>query len=90
MKVPKSWIVAGVTVAVLLSFVLSDGFRGYIVNRRAIHKLSAELRGTETELAASKESLARLQSDPAAYELLVRRELGSLRPGEKEVRFLKK
>jgi cell division protein FtsB len=86
----KPWIIGGIALAVLLTFVLSDGFRQFIVRRRAIHRARIELRQTEAALAATRERLSRLQNDPAAYEQLVRQELGYLRPGEKEVRFLKK
>ena len=86
----KKWIAAAVGCVVVLSFVLSDGFRQFISRRRAIHYTRVELRETETAVRATREKLSRLQGDPAAYEQLVRQELGYLRPGEKEVRFLKK
>ncbi len=86
----KSWIIAGICLAVILSFVLSDGFRQFISNRSTIHHMRAELDQTEASLTTAREKVSRLQSDPAAYERLVRQELGYLRPGEKEVRFLKK
>lgn len=86
----KTWIVAGICLAVALSFVLSDGFRQFISNRSAIQRVRTELTQTEAALSASRERLSRLQADPAAYDQLVRQELGYLRPGEKEVRFLKK
>lgn len=86
----RSWIVAGIAVVVTLSFVMSDGFRHYISRRRALHQARAELRQTEAALTATREKLFKLQSDPTAFEQMVRQELGYLRPGEKEVRFLNK
>lgn len=74
----------------LLSFVLSDSFRQVIGRRRAIHATQAELRDVEAKALDTRERLSRLQNDPDAYEHLVRRELGYMRPGEKEARFLNK
>jgi cell division protein FtsB len=79
-----------VGVAGLLSFVLSDSFRQVIIRRRAIHGAETQLRRVEAETAEAREKLARLENDPRAYEKLVRQELGYLRPGEKEARFLNK
>lgn len=70
--------------------MLSDSFRQVIVRRRAISATRAELRRVDEQATAARERLNRLQNDPAAYEQLVRQELGYLRPGEKEARFLKK
>jgi cell division protein FtsB len=86
----RPWVVAGAVAVILLSFLLSRGFRQLVSNRSAIHRLSADLARTEADVAASRDKLNRLQNDPAAYDQLVRQELGYLRPGEKEVRFLKK
>ena len=86
----KYWIYATVALAVVLSFVLSDSFRQVIVRRRAIRAAQFELRATDEQIIDARARLSRLQSDPTAYEDLVRRELGYLRPGEKEIRFLKK
>lgn len=86
----KYWIYATVALAVILSFVLSDSFRQVIVRRRAIRAAQLELQKVDDQTVDVRARLSRLQSDPTAYEELVRRELGYLRPGEKEVRFLKK
>lgn len=86
----KYWIYATVALAVVLSFVLSDSFRQVIVRRRAIAAAQLELQKMDEQTAGARARLSRLQSDPTAYDELVRRELGYLRPGEKELRFLKK
>ena len=83
-------IIVGVLLAVLLSFLVSDGFRQVVSRRRAIRETQEELRRTEAEIELARARLRRLQSDSSAYEQLVREELGYLRPGEKEARILKK
>jgi len=42
------------------------------------------------EAQKRRAEIDRLQNHPASYENLVRKELGYLRPGEKEARFIKK
>ncbi len=69
--------------------MLSDSFRQVIGRRRAIRQANAELQSVDAQTVESRERLARLQNNPAAYEELVRQELGYLRPGEKEARFMK-
>jgi cell division protein FtsB len=86
----KVWLYTTIAVAVVLSFVLSDSFRQVISRRRSIRATEAELRQVESQVTDVRERLTRLQTDPSAYENLVRQELGYLRPGEKEARFLKK
>lgn len=85
----KYWIYAVAALAIVLSFVLSDSFRQVIGRRRAIRETNAELRQVEALTTNAHDRLARLQSNPAAYDELVRKELGYLRPGEREVRFMK-
>jgi hypothetical protein len=86
----KYWIYASIAVAVLLSFVLSDSFRQTIAHRRSIRAMRTELSQVDNQATDARERLTRLQNDPSAYEQLVREELGYLRPGEKEARFLNK
>ena len=86
----KYWIYATITLAVVLSFVLSDSFRQVVLRRRALRSAELEIQKIDQQSADARTRLSRLQTDPSAYEDLVRRELGYLRPGEKEVRFLKK
>jgi cell division protein FtsB len=76
--------------AVVLSLVLSESFRNTFSRRQAILRDQEELQRLTVEADHLHEKISRLQSDPKSYEHLVRQELGYLRPGEKEVRFLKK
>ena len=86
----RPWIIGAAAAVILLGLVLSRAFRQLVHNRSAIHRVSAELSRTQTDVLTARDRLSRLQNDPTAYEQLVRQELGYLRPGEKEVRFLKK
>jgi len=85
----KYWIYAAAALAVVLSLVLSDSFFQVILHRRTIRIANAEIQSVESLSAEARERLSRLQNDPDAYEQLVRQELGYLRPGEKEARFMK-
>lgn len=92
MEAPRTkrfWIVAGVSLAIVLSFVLNDSFRKAVSRRIEVRRHEAELAALTDEANVVRRKIADLQR-PTAYEELVRRDLGYLRPGEKEVRFVKK
>lgn len=90
MENKKAWLWAGAAVVVLLSFVFSDSFWNTISRRRALQKMDREYEHVSSEVELARAKLTNLENNPGAYEQLVRKELGYLRPGEKEVRFLDK
>lgn len=81
-----AWIVLGLLLAV--AFLSSEGSRSYWKRKRHLKHLEQKL----SELKASNESLGReverLKSDPRAIERIARSELGLLKPGEIEYRFV--
>ena len=81
-------IAIGVLAFAVLSFAFSESFRETMARRRALHRAEAELDRLNKDVADARSQVQRVESDPSAREELVRRELGYLRPGEKEVRFL--
>ena len=83
----KAWIVAGGGVALVLSFLLSDSVRHTLSRKRAIRAAEQELARLTQEAEQARQEISRLESDPKATERMGRKELGYLRPGEKEVRF---
>jgi cell division protein FtsB len=84
------WLLIGVAGLFLASLLFNSGFRHTIGRRRAIRSAENELKNL-TELANQKQSdINSLKNNPNATEALVRKELDYLRPGEKEVRFVKK
>lgn len=90
LKDKKTWIVIGGVIAVVLSFALSESFRNTIARKHAIRQSQAELDQLNQQIELTRQKTAQLETNPASYETLVRQDLGYLRPGEKEVRFLKK
>ena len=85
----KVWIALIAVVLFAANLLLSRSFRDTLQRRKAIQSAQAESKQIEEKIASLKKKLAQLKSHPAAYEQLVRRELGYLRPGEREVRFLR-
>ncbi len=86
----KSWILIGCSVALILFFLFSDGVRQTFVRKRAIKQAEAELARLNTETEQTRSKIATLENSTVEYEHLVRKELGYLKPGEKEARFIKK
>lgn len=88
MSIRKHWKITALVLFVLLTLLFSEGFRKTVVRRHAISKTSAEYEALSTEVDALKKKIARLENDPSAVEEYVRKDLGYLRPGEKEIRFI--
>ncbi len=89
-KKKKTWIIIGGCVLVLLSFLLSDSVRHTFTRKRAIRAAEAELARLTQEAEEARQQITNLETNPKATERLVRKELGYLKPGEKEVRFVNK
>ena len=84
----KHWKIASVVALVLVSLLFSEGFRRTVLRRHAVAATRAELDALNREAALLKKEIARLESDSTVIEEYVRKDLGYLRPGEKEVRFV--
>jgi cell division protein FtsB len=74
---------------VLASFAFSDSLHKMITRRRSIARAQAELKEVSQRVVSAREDISSLHANSQAYEPLVRKELGYLRPGEKEIRFSK-
>jgi|GEM_PF-4496217 len=83
----KYWLV-GVATLLLATFFLNGSFKNTIQRRRAIQKAREESALLNQKISHLQKELTQLQN-PSEYETYVRRDLGYLRPGEKEVRFVK-
>lgn len=70
------------------SFLFNSGFRETIQRRKAIRDAQAELNSVQVQMAKLKEEIKFIKKNPRGYEELVRKELGYLKPGEKEIRFV--
>jgi cell division protein FtsB len=86
----KRWLWITIGIVVIASFLLSDSVWRTFANRRAIRDKTLELQRLTLEAASLRTSINQLQTHPDTYEKLVRKELNYVRPGEKEVRFVKK
>lgn len=83
----RLWLIGGFVILLVASFVLNDSFSKTLDRRRAIRQAEAETASIERRIEALRDDITRLKKDPRSYELLVRRDLGYLRPGETEVRI---
>jgi cell division protein FtsB len=81
------WIVGGL--AVLLVFG-NRGFRGLADNIREKRRLERSLVRLREDHVRLTQELGWIQKDPAYSEYLVRKNLGYVKKGEVEYRFLKK
>ncbi|MCB4755968.1 MAG: septum formation initiator family protein [Elusimicrobia bacterium] len=86
----RKWFFLAAVLFFLASLFFNVPLRKTIARHRAIGSAERELQQLSEEIDRKKMELARLKSSPQLVEEFVRRELGYLRPGEKEVRFLKK
>jgi cell division protein FtsB len=86
----RRWVIGVLLVAMVGSFFFSESFRNTLSRRRALQKASQELDALMKESVVMRQKIARLEKDNKSYEELVRKELGYLRPGEKEIRFVDK
>lgn len=76
--------------ALVLSFIFSDSVRNTLVRQKAIRAAEKELAQLNKEADDTRDKISRLETNPSAYEIQVRKELGYLKPGEKEARFIDK
>jgi cell division protein FtsB len=83
----RLWIIVIVVTGVVASFLFSSGLRNTISRRHSIRQLKSEIASVSQEIELVREEIRQLKDNPQAYEILIRRELGYLKPGEKEIRF---
>ena len=71
--------------AVILVALASSALKGWRDHERAVQReaaLQAEIGATEARIAALKQRIERLQSDPATLDRVARESLGLVRPSE--------
>ena len=84
----KKWVYLLLAAGALLIFAFNESFRQTISRRTALRATQKEIDRITRDTANVRADLEGLRSNPQAYEALVRRELGYLRPGETEVRLM--
>lgn len=88
-ELKKSWVALGIGLLILASFAFNESLRATIYRKRMIADAQAELEILSLQYTNLRQKINNVKSMPESHELLVRRELGYLRPGEKEIRFVK-
>ena len=80
------WIVVGL--ACLGLFLSSEGSRSYWKRKRYLKHLEQKLADLKTSNEKLSQEVSRLKSDPRAIEQIARNDLGLIKPGEIEYRFV--
>lgn len=88
-RIPRRWLIGGGIFLVISSFVFSASFRNTILRTLEIRRAKAELVRLDQDIATAQRRVKTIEQNAASYEILVRSDLGYLRPGEKEVRFVR-
>jgi cell division protein FtsB len=88
-KIPRRWLIGGGIFLVISSFVFSLSFRTTIFRALEIRRAEAELARLSKDIDAAHQRVKTIEQNSSSYETLVRSDLGYLRPGEKEVRFVR-
>lgn len=87
-KLSPRTIVIALLAAGFVGFLLfNESFRNTLLRTRAIRSTQKELTKVSSDVEQMKSKIAALENNPQSREDLVRKDLGYLRPGEKEVRF---
>lgn len=80
------WILAGVGMLAVL--IGNRGFWTMVERHREIARLERQFRELRQESKRLAQEIVQAEGDPAYLERIARRELGLIRPGEVEYRFL--
>lgn len=80
------WVLVGLGVLAIL--VGNRGFWTMVRHRRELSRLERQLQELRQESKRLDREIALAERDPAYIERVARRELGLIRPGEIEYRFL--
>ena len=86
-KIRRTWVWGLLFALAITSLLFNSGFKNTLARKKAIRQAERDLKTLTVEIESMKSRISRLENNPQAYEQLVRRELGYIRPGEKEVRF---
>ncbi len=82
-------VIIVVIAAGLVGFLLFNGsFRSTVSRFRAIRTVEKDYAKVSADVEKLKSKITSLENNPGSREDLVRRDLGYIRPGEKEIRFV--
>ncbi len=89
-KIFKNRVVLFLTICLFLFLFGNSKFRRVVTGYIRINKMKRELVNLEEENERLKQQLDIVKEDPFYIEEIARKELGLLKPGEIEYRFIKK
>lgn len=84
------WKIIAILSLVAASFIFNSSLRKTFSRRKAIRETQVQIKTVTKEAEALQHKIAVLKTSATLQEKAVRSELGYLRPGEKEVRFMLK
>ena len=84
----KVWLWVGLGALAVSLLLTADWIRMHGERLNEVNNLREEIIRTEREINDRKETLIELESQNETMEILARRELGLIKPGEVEFRFL--
>lgn len=85
--VKPKYIYGGLALAAAVFLLANEGFRTIVSSHLQLRSLNAEMARLESEEVHLKARIDAVQTNDAALERVVRKELGYRRPGEIEYRF---
>ena len=85
----KTLILALAALLLLVSLFFSDSLKNTIHRRQTLKRTIKESEDIQRKTDDVKQQLADIREHPESHEDLVRRDLGYIRRGEKEIRFIK-
>ncbi len=85
----RGWVIVLICTIVFSSFYFNSGLRKTLARRKEIRETHKMLEKVSGDIDRLRKDIKRLKEHPESYEIYVRRELGYLKPGEKEIRFIK-
>src|SRR5436305_143335 len=88
-RLKNRYVVFALIFAGVAAFLLFNaGFRSTVLRFQAIHSTQRDYARVSAEVDQLKSKISALENNGQAREDLVRRDLGYIRPGEKEIRFV--
>lgn len=83
-------VITAVVILILLFLFANQGFRKMVHNRQELKRIEAEITQLEQQKELLLKELALAKHDLPYLERVARKELGLIKPGEIEYRFIEK
>jgi len=83
-------VMGGILLLVILFLAFNQSFHATIARRKAIRKIKSEIETVDHDIKKIKEKTGLIKDNPQVTEEVVRTELGYIKSGEKDIRFINK